>query len=51
VLWIVPRRTASDDKADNEFADDRTSSRAQAVSILHELASPPNERTSAGVAA
>jgi len=24
VLWIVPRRTASDDKADNEFADDRT---------------------------
>ncbi len=38
-----PAHPGENDKADNEFADDRTSSRAQAVSLLHELASPPNE--------
>ena len=46
-----PAHPGENDKANNEFADDRTSSRAQAISLLHELASPPNERTSAGVAA
>src|SRR5437016_10179297 len=43
LVLTVPRTLAKNDKADNEFADDRTSSRAQAVSLLHELASPPNE--------
>src|SRR5437879_7897250 len=50
LVLTVPRTFAKNDKADNEFADDRTSSRAQAVSLLHELASPPNERSCARVA-